>query len=325
MTGYRAHSFFGVNPGSGDGIEALPDWIRKQPDWDIDQDVLGSRNATVNPVGIGKWLTAQCLELGVEIKTGLKVIHADLSPENLVHAVTCLKKDLTTVWIDCTKLLLACGPWTPIVYKTLFPSSPIHLQSTTDAGDWIVCENLCPTTQDSTAYVSFQGILAEKLEFAGRNNGTIWVCGRNNFTALLPTQGQTAEPDEKMIEELIGRAGEWLHLRCRCTEKHADELRLVSKGRAFRPATKPGLPIISEVKPSDLTSDSTDAAPSLESSSGVYVGWGHGSYGLTLGMGTGKLMSQLMRGGKPDLGLSLFALSRDDHAAKKRTGRPEKL
>lgn len=46
-TGYRAHSFFGVRSGSGNGIGLLPDWIQRQPDWDIDEDILGPNNATV--------------------------------------------------------------------------------------------------------------------------------------------------------------------------------------------------------------------------------------------------------------------------------------
>ena len=146
--------------------------------------------------------------MGVEIETGSKVIDAGLSSENKVQNVTCLKRDLTTLRIDCTKLLLACGPWTPIVYKTLFPFSPIRLQSFINAGDWIVCKNPCPTTQE-TAFVSLEGIISEKLEFAGRNDGTIWVCGRINFTASLPP-GQIAEPDEAMIEELSGCARTWL-------------------------------------------------------------------------------------------------------------------
>lgn len=45
--GYRAHSFFGVNSGSGRRIELLPDWIQRKPNWDIDEDVLGPNNATV--------------------------------------------------------------------------------------------------------------------------------------------------------------------------------------------------------------------------------------------------------------------------------------
>lgn len=184
------------------------------------------------------------------------------------------------------------------------------------AGDWIVCRNPCPTAQRTVAYVSFEAIVGEKMEFAARNDGTIWVCGRKDYTAPLPLPGQTAKPNQEMIEELLGRARKWLNSKCRCLEKHANELQLVSKGRAFRPATKSGLPVISEVTPSDLTGDLTISAQSSKSSSGAFVCWGHGSYGLTLGMGTGKLMGQIICGEKPDLDLSLFAVSRDGHASK---------
>ena len=269
-----------------------------------------------NPAGIGKWLTAQCLNLGAEIQTGMKVVKASLSSQNQVQAVTCLKKDGTTLQIDCTKLLLACGPWTPVVYRELFPSSSIHLQSSVNAGDWILCKNPCPTTLESVAFVTLDNIVGEKLEFAGRDDGTIWTCGRRNFTASLPPPGEIAEPDESMIEELSDGCRRWLNSKCRCAEKHSDGFQLISKGRAFRPATKSGLPVISKVAPSDLTSIPIDAAQTPESSSGVFVCWGHGSYGLTMGIGTGRLMGQLMRGEKPDLDLSLFALSRDGNEVK---------
>ena len=316
-TGYRSHSSFGVNPGSGHGIKALPDWFRKNSTWDIDENVLGHRNATVNPTGIGEWLTVQCLKLGVEIHTGSKVVDAALSSGKSVQAVACLTKDSRTIWITCDKLLIACGPWTPTVYKTLFPSSPINLQPTTNAGDWIVCKNPCPTVRTTVAYVSLAALVGEKLEFAARNDGTIWVCGRRNFRASLPPQGQYAKPDDNLIEELLDHARKWLASECSCITKHNNELLLVDKGRAFRPATKSGLPVISQVAASDLTSDTVAASQgSMEKpSSGVFICWGHGSYGLTLGMGTGKVMSQLMRGEKPDLDLSLFTLQRDHDAA----------
>lgn len=112
-----------------------------------------------------------------------------------------------------------------------------------------------------------------------------------------------------MVEELNDHAQRWLDSKCRCTKRHAEGIRLVSKGRAFKPATKSGLPIISKVAPSDLTNTPSNAAHALEFSSGVFVCWDHGSYGLTLGMGTGRLMAQLMCGEKPDLDLFLFDMS----------------
>ena len=233
-----------------------------------------------------------------------------------MQAIVCLNEHLIAAPIYCFRLLLACGPWTPIVYRTLFPSSQIDLQASTNSGDWIVCKNPCPTTEKTVAYVSFQAIVGDKMEFAARNDGTIWACGRRNYTAALPQPGQTAKPDEEIIEELLGRAHEWLNRGCCCKEKHPDKLQLVRKGRAFRPATKSGLPVLSEATTLDLTGEIARTSQNLNSSSGVFVCWGHGSYGLTLGMGTGKLMSQLMRGKTPDLDLSLFALSRNGHSVK---------
>lgn len=46
-TEYRAQSSFGVNPGSGQGIDLLPSWIQTESTWDVDQKVLGSHTATV--------------------------------------------------------------------------------------------------------------------------------------------------------------------------------------------------------------------------------------------------------------------------------------
>ena len=122
--------------------------------------------------------------------------------------------------------------------------------------------------------------------------------------------------DENLIEELLGRARRWLDSKCRCTEEHVDKLQLVSKGRAFRPATKSGLPVISEVDPSDLTGELIDMGQSSNLSSGAFVCWGHGLYGLTLGMGTGKLMTQLICGEELDLDLSFFGISRHSALAK---------
>ncbi|KAF5591113.1 FAD dependent oxidoreductase [Fusarium pseudoanthophilum] len=200
------------------------------------------------------------------------------------------------------QLLLACGPWTPTVYERLFPSAPVHLQRTTNAGDWIIFKNPCLTIPQSTAFVSFEPLIREKFEFAGRNDGTIWVCGRRNFDATLPSPGQSDEPDKDLIHGLSGYARKWLYLNCTCHKGDCDDVQILNKGRAFRPATKTGLPAMSEIKSSDITPKHASLP------TGIYVCWGHGSWGLTLGMGSGRVMSQLMRGEDPDIDQSPFSL-----------------
>lgn len=46
-TGYRAQSSFGISTGTGKGLEGLPDWVTKDPTWDVDTSILGARTATV--------------------------------------------------------------------------------------------------------------------------------------------------------------------------------------------------------------------------------------------------------------------------------------
>lgn len=43
----------------------------------------------------------------------------------------------------------------------------------------------------------------------------------------------------------------------------------------------------------------------------VYINSGHGSYGVTLGMGTGKIMSQMILGDEPDVNVSKLGIPSD--------------
>lgn len=260
--------------------------------------------------------------MGVEIEAGTKIVDVRLSADNRAQAVTCVQDNKATITIDYTELLLACGAWTPDVFGMLFPSSLIKLQGTTDAGDWVSWKNPCPITQSSTAFVSFANLVGDKLEFAGRNDGTIWACGRRNLTADLPAPGHRQEPDEKMIRDLGGYAQKWIKGSCSCLESHNHDIELVAQGRAFRPATKSGLPVFGEVPSINLTESLPGISQVKGSSSGVFICWGHGSYGLTLGMGSGRVISQLMRGEEPDIDISRFNLEGDGGQVeeKKRDG-----
>lgn len=159
--------------------------------------------------------------------------------------------------------------------------------------------------------MSFANLVCEKLEFAARNDGTIWGCGRRNHNAPLPSPRHTGEPDEALVAELSARARSWLDWGCRYTEEHAGLVQVVKKGRAFRPATRSALPLMTEVETLKLVSDSKTGSETGKCSSGLFVCWGHGSYGLTLGMGSGRLMSQLMSGEEPDIDLTPFSLDED--------------
>ncbi|KAI0431089.1 hypothetical protein F5Y09DRAFT_341030 [Xylaria sp. FL1042] len=236
VTGYRAQSSFGINLGSGLGLDGVPDWVKMDSNWDINKGILGARTATV-----------------------------------LCTVIPSSSRDHNDSLHPATSSLRSLDP---IVFDTLFPSSPIELQWNTDVGDWACWKPQCLTIQAKTAFVSFANIVGEKMEFAGRNDGTIWACGPRNSTANLPPPGHQEEPDEIVIDELAGYARKWIDCQCNCIsgENHHDDhnsTELIGEGRAFRPATPSGLPIIDKVCPPDLTAKTSNGNTSLarESSS----------------------------------------------------------
>ncbi|RBA14319.1 hypothetical protein FPRO05_03111 [Fusarium proliferatum] len=46
-TGYRENSSYGIQQGDGKGLEWLPNWIKTETSWDVDNQVLGVNTATV--------------------------------------------------------------------------------------------------------------------------------------------------------------------------------------------------------------------------------------------------------------------------------------
>ena len=82
--------------------------------------------------------------------------------------------------------------------------------------------------------------------------------------------------------------------------------------------------MISKAASSDLTSLTVDEDDQVsECSSRIFVYRGHGSYGLTLGIGSGRLMGQLMRGEKPNIDLSLFTLNQHCSIANEKGAEPK--
>jgi hypothetical protein len=145
-----------------------------------------------------------------------------------------------------------------------------------------------PSNKKKIAFITLDNIVGKKHEFVGRDDGTIWLIGRKDYSASLPSLGNFAEPNEEMIKELIGRAEQSL--------KKLGVLEIVGKGRAIRPATDSVIPIISEVEAKDISDNRCISEEAGRELNRAFVSWGHDAYGLTLGMGTGKLMSQLVIG-----------------------------
>jgi len=244
--------------------------------------------------------------MNVRIETSTTVTAVELDEGNRATAVVVAQEDSGEARIPCNTFVLAGGPWTPVVYKTLFPSSSIQIDSATEAGDWIVFRNQNPVVRKSMAFVGLNDIVGEKLEFAGRNDGTIWACGTKDQKGALPPLGARGSPDPTRIANLTSRAYHFLRVHNADDPDTFKELEIIALGRAFRPVTLSGRPMMAMVEPDKLSHHNGLHADGGRGN--VFLCWGHGSWGLTLGPGTGKLMSQLILGEQTDLDLSPFQI-----------------
>ena len=238
------------------------------------------------------------MRYGVEFRVGTQAVHADLSDSNQLISLDLASDSEKRTTLRADNLVLAAGPWTPALFKTLFPSSSVDMKPVIDAGDWIVFKNPKPRSAQSIAAVYLDDIVGEKLEFAGRNDHTIWATGERSRIGKVPLLGETPEPDQDNLDKLLANANVFL--------KHGQGdnsgLKIVSLGRSYRPTTQTGLPLIGGVPPERLSPGGSIWSVNSTRKS-VYVNFGHGSHGLLLGMGSGKLMSQMLRCEKTDIDL----------------------
>jgi glycine/D-amino acid oxidase-like deaminating enzyme len=70
-----------------------------------------------------------------------------------------------------------------------------------------------------------------------------------------------------------------------------DDLETIREGLCFRPISQRGTPLIGAIDGKDLGLPVGD--------SGVYIASGHGPWGISLSLGTGKVMSEMLVGQKP--------------------------
>ena len=119
--------------------------------------------------------------------------------------------------------------------------------------------------------------------------GTIYLAGLNSSILPLPAAGKgKAQPYAESIDQLKATA-EYL-----CGLSFAsNEIEVVREALCFRPVTPKGVPIIARVPDARLGERARSA-----SVGGVFVVAGHGPWGISLSLGTGKVLSEMVEGRK---------------------------
>jgi glycine/D-amino acid oxidase-like deaminating enzyme len=127
-------------------------------------------------------------------------------------------------------------------------------------------------------------------EIFSRAGGDIYLAGLNTTAAPIPELASEVRPEPASIEVLMRVARKLLG---------DGQVDVVRKGFCHRPVSSSRLPLLTR-----LTQEQTGAI----FNGGVWVGTGHGPWGISLSLGTGLVLAELVLSKSPSADVSRLGL-----------------
>ena len=124
----------------------------------------------------------------------------------------------------------------------------------------------------------------------GMEKTEVWVGGLNDSTLQLPELSTDVKGmiDPESMKDLRKTTVHLTGLADEGDEINQDDLETIREGLCFRPVSRRGTPLIGKVPDSSIGVKTGDA--------GVFIASGHGPWGISLSLGTGKVMSEMLTG-----------------------------
>lgn len=296
--GYRGVGTYSLNFDDRDnkkGKSKCP----KEIDWIDGQHVTSSSNmagtgttAQVTPLALVQHLVRQAQQddKNVEVMTNTRAERVDIDQQsghiNALYVKN--KQDGTETKLDVDDVIVAAGPWTGQLIKSLLPRgapSPSFLRNASRITGSRAHSVVIQSPKQTSAHCLFTdmhyGKKAGAPEVYCREDGTIYACGGSD-SVPLPASADLVEYDAKQTATLI------------------DQMRHLSPSHL---TTEAGAKITRE-QACYLPVSSRGPTIAGDHSLGLYVAAGHSCWGITLGLGTGKVVSELVMGQKPSADIS---------------------
>lgn len=239
------------------------------------------------------------MALGVEVLLNTKVtgVEHKYRYSKTTSGVT-LQQTSVERSIPCRNLVIAAGPWSQRVLASLFPSAQIKIPMDTvsSAGNHLTVKTPGWNPSDDNnpcQQLILDDVLGRPLDISSLLGGTLYIGSYGAEPEELPDLATQVQPQPKAIEGIRNLCRRALNIPV------DDTLEIVKAGRCYRPIVKQGHPIIAEV-PLSLLQKESGSLSTLR----VFFNTGHGSYGITQGPGSGKLMSELVMGEKLSVDIS---------------------
>ncbi|KAL6882884.1 nucleotide-binding domain-containing protein [Trichoderma longibrachiatum] len=282
----------------------VPAWLRRAEGDAVRVVDDGSGTAIVDPLRFCKFLLEKVKAAGVRIHNPAVATRLETDAAGKLSGVAVSHPeggddddDEETV-IPAARVLLAAGCWTPHVFHDLFKNRYyIDIPIESLGGHSLVVKAPAPPSgeEESTAacHSVYTTMGALSPEVYSRPDGVIYVAGVNHASIPLPKPRVKAVTFDESIQKLKDIA------RRLIATPEGQDLEVVREALCFRPITKRGTPYIARLPEDKLGEDFTTAGGDGAeggSGGGVFIAAGHGPWGISLSLGTGKVMAEMMSG-----------------------------
>ncbi|KAI0475827.1 FAD dependent oxidoreductase [Xylariaceae sp. FL0804] len=308
---------------------AAPAWLRMEDGDEVDVIAEEGTTAQVDPLQLCRFLLQECVAAGVRLHQPATAVAATTDVRGELASVRIATIDTDTdidgttgttgteTDVPCTRLVVAAGAWSPDAFAQLFPDAKIRLPLGSLAGHSLVLRsprwagsrsdnsssggggvNCCHAVFASGAADARPGFSPEVFS---RADGVIYVAGLNSAALPLPRRATDATTttggiDPEAAARLRHTARRVLGRRRAGEDEDEDEddLEVVREGLCFRPVhTSRGTPVLDRI-PDRLLGDGITTRPGAEG--GVFLAAGHGPWGISMSLGTGKVMAEMIQG-----------------------------
>ncbi|KAI4693542.1 uncharacterized protein J4E88_001915 [Alternaria novae-zelandiae] len=302
---------WGPTPPVKQPLSALPDWVKTESHWSV-QRMAGPPHAS----------HLECKKLGVKFIFNANATSVQAAPGSRhFTSIQIKQQDRDPLSIPCRSLVIAAGPWSPNVFSTLFPhaSSQLPMNSTASAGNHfrVRTPNWKPEDdQKGSQQVFFQSDVPGRqgLDITSFSGGELYVGGWGAEQEVLPELAEDvhAQPDE--VERMMEIVKGYLMV------PEGEELDVFAVGRCYRPLAEFGHPIVMKMEWELLGMDDTsqdrplsaeqedDLQDSRYGPGGLFLNTAHFDDGVTLSLGSGRVMSELLLGLPPSVDVSGLGL-----------------
>ncbi|KAK5169644.1 uncharacterized protein LTR77_005621 [Saxophila tyrrhenica] len=286
------------------GDKTGPAWLTRREGDRVETLSEHGGVAQVDPPRLSQFLLRESILKGVRLHNPAKALRVSTDHDGNLSAVRVEHQSGAQFKIPCTRLLITAGAWTPSVFQQLFPSSSLQIPVSQLAGHSLTVKSPRWSKEhesDGCDAVFTTMSSGFSPEIFSRIGGEIYIAGLNDPSLRLPDSATDAKIDQASIEELkkvaqrlLGQDG-----------TDVSDLEVVREGLCFRPVTPHGAPILSRIADEDL-GHGIETKPGADG--GVFIAAGHGPWGISHSLGTGKVMAELIERQAPSADVSLLGM-----------------